>query len=195
MYYIHKRNHSSVVQTDGVVDLREYYAISEELTGKLHAFMPFFELTIEDGEVVDITDDAEARAAQFPELQALKIDDLSATCQRTIFEGIVVNGEHFTLKYEDQIYITNLTAMAQAGAAVSYNPSGGSCRMYTPQEFLTISATAFAHTSSTKTYFNHLRDWVWLTEDTAALDAIYWGAEIPADIMAKITGKAGGDAS
>ena len=90
MYYIHKQHRSSVVQTDGYVDPNEFYAVPAALQGKLSALLPFFTLVIEDGEIVDITDDAEARAAYIPpvpppsetdELRAELLETQLALCE------------------------------------------------------------------------------------------------------------------
>lgn len=86
-----------------------------------------------------------------------KIMILNKMCNKVITNGIDFNGEHYSLKECDQINLSKLENLAKEGQKILYHPDGNKCRVYEPQEFLQLTALAFAFISYNTTYFNLLK--------------------------------------
>ena len=129
------------------------------------------------------------------QVRAVVKQQIGAACSAAIYAGVDVGGSHYSLTEHDQ---TELLAQAQAvkeGAqAVPYHADGELCRMYPAAEFSALAQAATAHVFYHRTYCNHVNAWI-ARAGLDELDAIEYGAELPADLaasMAQIIQEAGG---
>jgi hypothetical protein len=131
------------------------------------------------------------------QVRAAKKEEIGADCSATIYAGIDVNGEHFSLTEHDQTELmAQYQTIKEGAAAVPYHADGQLCRMYPAEEFTAIAQAATAHVFYHRTYCNHVNAWI-ARADLAELDGITYGVELPADLaasMAEIIKAAGGDA-
>lgn len=125
-----------------------------------------------------------------------KLAELGAACEAAIFAGVDVETtqgtEHFSLTLNDQTNIGNLALQAQAGAPVLYHADGELCRLFAPEEILTVAAEAIKHKTIQTTLCNHCNVWVRRTEDDAELAAITYGCPLPDDLAANMVALLGG---
>lgn len=157
----------------------------------------------DDGQIVPRTEE-EIAADRIPPLesvQAVKLAELSATCNAAITAGcdvILAGGTagHISLTAEDQINLTNACAAVDAGTeAYPYHLDGELCALYQAADVLAMGRAATAHKLYHTTYYNHLAAWVRRCETVEEVQAITYGAELPDDLaenMAAILAAAGG---
>lgn len=123
--------------------------------------------------------------------------EVGAACTAAIYEGITVDGHHYSLTEHDQTEImAQFTAVQGGAAAVPYHADGELCRMYPAEEFTALSQAATAHVFSHRTYCNHLNAWI-ARADLEELGRIRYGATLPEDLgahMAEVVAAAGGKA-
>ena len=124
------------------------------------------------------------------ERRAQKIQEISAACNAAIVAGIDFGGGHYSLDTEDQINIGNLAMAAAQGETTLYHADGELCRPYPPWEMGQLATDAVGHKVYHTTYYNHLKAWVNRAADEE-LDAIHYGAELPADLKAHMEGLIG----
>ena len=131
------------------------------------------------------------------QVRAAKKEEIGLACSAAIYAGIDVNGSHYSLTEHDQTELmAQYTTMKEGAPAVPYHADGQLCRMYPAEEFAEIAQAATAHVFYHRTYCNHVNAWI-ARAGLDELDAITYGAELPADLaasMAEIIEAAGGGA-
>jgi hypothetical protein len=123
----------------------------------------------------------------------VKLEELSNANHLAILAGFDHAGEHYSMTLEDQTNMVGLTGAAAQGQSVPYHADGKDCRMYTAEEFIALSGAAMADKIYKTAYYNHLRQWVNRTANYRDVQAITYGAELPADLkasMAELLGNA-----
>ena len=152
------------------------------------------------GSVVRRTDEEiEADRAAIPaldELRAAKKTEIGAACTAAIYEGISVEGSHYSLTEHDQMELTAQYTLVKEGVpAVPYHADGELCRMYPADEFIVLARVATAHVFYHRTYCNHVNAWIARAE-AEELASIVYGAELPEDLAAGMAAilEAGGGA-
>lgn len=129
------------------------------------------------------------------QVRAVKKAEIGAACSAAIYAGVDVDDSHYSLTEHDQTEIMAQYDTVKSGApAVPYHADGKLCRMFTAEEFEKIAKAATAHIFYHRTYCNHVNAWI-ARAGLAELDAISYGAELPADLaesMAEIIKAAGG---
>lgn len=113
-------------------------------------------------------------------IRKMKIDRLSAICHDNIERGIAVNGSHYSLTANDQIEMIKLESMIKMNpeTPVFYHADGEKCRMYTSEEFLTISTSALGWITYNRTYFNLLKSEILDMTDVHAIIDINYGTPL-----------------
>lgn len=107
-----------------------------------------------------------------------KIMILNKICNEIITNGIDFNGEHYSLKEYDQINLSKLESLAKEGQKILYHSDGNKCRIYEPQEFLQLTALAFAFISYNTTYFNLLKSEVEKMSFSEEILSVNYGTEL-----------------
>jgi len=133
------------------------------------------------GPVVDMED-----------LRRKKTAEISAACEAAIFAGVTVETtqgpERFSLTLNDQTNLANLALQAQTGAPALYHADGELCRIFTPEEVLSVTAAATRHKIYHTTYVNHLLTWVRRAQTAEELAATHYGAALPDDLARHMDG-------
>ena len=100
-------------------------------------------------------------------LKKFKIKELSEACKKQIEDGVDVGirgkVEHFAYSIEngDQTNIDNLlSSAAQTKMAQPYHCDGGACKMYSPEEIMSIYIAQLTNKTGHTTYYNQLKLYV-----------------------------------
>lgn len=120
-----------------------------------------------------------------PDVEALrtaKKQEIGKACTATIYAGIEVAGERYSLTEHDQIELMAQLAAVRGGAeTVPYHADGELCGMYAADVFISIAEAATAHIFYHRTYCNHLNWWISYA-DGDELRGITYGADLPDDL-------------
>ena len=136
------------------------------------------------------------------EIRADKLEELSASCNAAITEGMDVETtqgtEHFSLQETDQINLTTALSAVQSGAAgYPYHADGQLCRLFTAAEIQAIAAASVKHKLYHTTLCNHLLTWARRAETKEEISGITYAADgLPEDLaanMAAVLSAAAGD--
>jgi len=111
------------------------------------------------------------------EVRNVKIQNMSAICNKLIENGISFNGENYSLKPNDQINLMKLETVAKLSPTtpIFYHADGQMCRQYSANEIINITETASAFIEFHTTYFNMLKAQIKTINDTAAISVINYG--------------------
>ena len=126
------------------------------------------------------------------ELQAAKRQEVSAACERIIYNGVSVTltdgtTEHFALTEHDQINLFGKQAQLAAGVEqLEYHADGQPCRYYSAADMQAIIAAALWHVSYHTTYCNALNMWIATCETAEDVQAIYYGADVPEEYQSEV---------
>lgn len=108
-------------------------------------------------------------------LKNLKIMEMSAQSQYMIKNGIDYNNEHYSLNTHDQINLTSLYALAQAGQSVPYHADGQVCRIYSAEEMVGLVQASIQWIIYHTTYFNLLKHLILDQDDAEVIEAVEYG--------------------
>lgn len=111
-------------------------------------------------------------------LKERKITEMSAASQTTITNGIDYNEKHYRLNTTDQINLTSLYALAQAGTSVPYHADGEVCRVFTPEEMCGLVQNATKWVIYHTTYFNLLKHQILSLETEDEVKSVYYGIDL-----------------
>lgn len=126
------------------------------------------------------------------ELQDAKRQEVSAACERVIYNGVSVTltdgtTEHFALTEHDQINLFGKQAQLVAGVEqLEYHADGQPCRYYSAADMQAIIAAALWHVSYHTTYCNALNMWIATCETAEDVQAIYYGADVPEEYQSEV---------
>ncbi len=121
-----------------------------------------------------------------PSAKEAKLAEVGEACQKAIYAGVDVRGEHYALTLNDQTNLNDLVLQAQAGQSVLYHADGKLCREYQPDEMLEIMAAAIKHKTYHTTLCNHLNVWIRRTENEEELAEIHYDSPLPDDLAASM---------
>ena len=164
-----------------------WLAVPQELEAKAASYLPFILLTVEGG-IITAVAQGEKPPADIEPLRSAKLAEISAAANVTITGGCTVElpsgtAEHFSLTEADQINLTAAFAAVEQGAAgYPYHADGQLCRLYPATDIVAIGMAVTAHKLHHTTYCNHLLVWARRVETEEELEAIFYGAELPADL-------------
>lgn len=120
------------------------------------------------------------------------IERLREQCQEAIFAGIDVklssgSEQHFDLELEDQINLINLYSLALNGQDnIPYHASNSLCQFYSAEDIKAICEAALEHKTYHTSYFNSLKNWVMGLDSIAAVGAVAYGDDIPAEYCSEV---------
>jgi len=119
------------------------------------------------------------------ELKASKRREISAACEKAIYEGVdikLADGtiEHYSLTEHDQLNLFGKQIQVSAGVEkIEYHSDGRPCRYYDATDMQTIISVAMWHVSYHTTYCNALNIWISGIEQAGDLKTISYGVEVP----------------
>lgn len=124
------------------------------------------------------------------EIKLKKINDLSSICKQKIEYGVVINinneDEHFTYGIEsgDQGNIDDLFNLAiTTGLSQPYHSSGGTCKLYTPEEISQLYIAVKMLKAKETTYFNQLKKYIEDCIDEETIKNISYGDELTGEYL------------
>ena len=118
-----------------------------------------------------------------------KIAEISKACEQTIFNGVDIGGEHFSLTYNDQINLSSVFEMIKQGMATAlYHADGELCRPFTADEVNNLMTKATEFKTYHTTYCNHLFSWINRLETVEEVNSITYGSELPEDLQEHLNG-------
>ena len=109
-----------------------------------------------------------------------------------IYNGVSVTltdgtTEHFALTEHDQLNLFGKQSQLAAGVdQLEYHADGQPCRYYSAADMQTIIAAAMWHVSYHTTYCNALNMWISGCETAEDVQAIYYGADVPAEYQSEV---------
>lgn len=189
--------------TNWVLETGEYYLVNEATTAgqalaaKIIQHAPYFDFVLgEHNQLVDIKPTERPEEA-LEAVQSAKLAELSAACSQAIVAGCDVElsaaSGHISLTAEDQINLTAaLNAVEQGAAGYPYHLEGQLCAIFPAADIRLLAQAAAAHKLYHTTYYNHLAAWVRRCDEVAEVQAIIYGAELPADLAANMADILGG---
>ena len=130
------------------------------------------------------------------DIKATKLKEISKKCEDTIYNGVDVKMPdgtyHFSLTEEDQLNIFGLQAKISAGqTALEYHADGQPCKYYSVEDIQKLITAAMTFVSYNTTYCNSLNMWIKAETDSAVIENIYYGIDIPekyqSDVLKKYT--------
>lgn len=112
-----------------------------------------------------------------------KINELSMICETQIITGVDVEidgiMEHFSYKLEDQGEIKSAFDLAlQTGMSVPYHSDGNGCKLYTPNQMISIYVAEQTNLTHHKTYFNQLKMYISTLDEIEEIKRITYGDEL-----------------
>lgn len=122
-----------------------------------------------------------------------KIMEMSAVCQTTITNGIDYNEEHYRLNTTDQINLTSLYALAQAGQSVPYHADGQVCRIYSAEEMIGLVQAGTQWIMYHTTYFNLLKHQILEIESVEEIEVVEYGMELKEEYQSILNSILGGE--
>lgn len=164
-------SNSEYPDTDWVGDADFIIPDGSELAEKIKRAYPYFELVIDDEELVDIEEINEP----IENIVSQKKSELSAECEKAIIAGVDVGDVHYSLTIEDQANILAWMAVAQTGKSVPYHCDGQPCRIYSSEEFMEVANAAVAYKTHHTTYCNLLMRQVEAMTDVDDVKAVQYG--------------------
>lgn len=121
-----------------------------------------------------------------------KRNEISRATETDIVNGVDVELSdgttgHFSMKTEDQINIKSWRDECANGlAAAPYHADGEKCKMFSAEDIVRIYKTMAAKKMYATTYCNKVYDWIDSCESVEEVEAIVYGAELPANLLAEL---------
>ena len=117
--------------------------------------------------------------------------EISAACERTIFNGVDVElsggAEHFSLTEKDQLNLFGKQAQLATGAEqLEYHQDGSPCRYYTAADMRAIIESAMHFVSFHTTYCNSMFMWLEACTKASEMADIVYGCEIPEEYQSDV---------
>lgn len=109
-----------------------------------------------------------------------KVAEFNSICEYSIINGVDVeiNGtmEHFSYNEKDQSNIDDLTnAAKETMMDQPYHADNGSCKLYTPEQIITIYITEKMNKTHHTTYFNQMKMYIQTLEDKDIINGLSYG--------------------
>lgn len=121
-------------------------------------------------------------------VREVKLRELSLACRKAITDGfdLEIGGEkmHFSMTANDQLNLQDAALQIYNGAAtVVYHPDGGEFMQFEADDMLKIVMAANKHKTQHLAYFNSLKKWVNALKRISSIQAVEYGAAIPAKYL------------
>ena len=175
------------VLTSGVIQIINEYnnTIQGEFNGYTTVYREFEDEPLkiqlsDDGSVYVVPPEPEPYEPTLEEVIYNKIAEFNSICEYSIINGVDVkiNGtvEHFSYNEKDQSNIDDLTTAAKETMMDQpYHADNGSCKLYTPEQIITIYITEKMNKTHHTTYFNQMKMYIQTLEDKDIINSLSYG--------------------
>ncbi|SDI16379.1 protein of unknown function [Alteribacillus persepolensis] len=147
---------------------------NSELAQKIKRNYPFFELVVENGEVIDV----ELTEKSIEPAKEEKIKELSSQCQQTIINGFIAsNGNGYRLTTEDQLNMQGQKDELKDDETITevdWMTINDENVTHSREEWLTVYKEAFRHKKECIFKNKQLRDQVKAATTKEEVEAITW---------------------
>lgn len=122
------------------------------------------------------------------ELKSYWKEKINEQCTEVIAAGVDVETtqgtEHFSLTFADQINIAGIMITLDSGdiAGHPYHADGKTCRFFSKEELVKISAAATQYKVYNTTVCNHIHTWINRCESKEEVEAISFTSTLPDDL-------------
>lgn len=126
-------------------------------------------------------DPLEIKMQHINDYRIQKIASMSSMCNYMITNGIDFNNEHYSLTSTDQINIFRLGSEARSEnpPILIYHADGKDCRVYTPEEMISLVTKANTWISYNTTYYNLLKQYINACTTIDSILAINYFSPLP----------------
>lgn len=185
----------SIQSWSGAVPPDGYYEITADTSEFYNGFIiP----TVKNGVITSFVCNAKAweawKATQpqpLTELEKARKDALNridGKCSGAIASGVTVGSKHYKLTPTAQSNLATAQAKVDGGAAsVIYAADGEEPTLHTAAQITALSDAAYKWGVVNTSYYAKLKAWIARETDTAVLNAIDYGTQLPTDLMQELT--------
>ena len=142
-----------------------------------------------DGDITDVTEEEKAvmraeKAAMEKEVALkAKLEEISNACNAAIVTGVNYNNADFSYNIEDQGNISRAVEFSKTGLDVPYHANGESCRLFSPNEIITVYIANENNLTHHTTYHNQLKLYVNTLETKEEIEAVVYGQELTGEYL------------
>ena len=125
-------------------------------------------------------------------VKAVKIKEMSSTCNKTIVEGfslVLSDGEshHFDLTIEDQVNLIDIASLIDKGeTSIPYHASGEPFKFYSVDDIQLIINEASRIKNYHTAYFNSLKNYINAIQAIEEVSGITYGIKIPEEYCSEV---------
>lgn len=125
-------------------------------------------------------------------VKAVKIKEMSSTCNKTIVEGfslVLSDGEshHFDLTIEDQVNLIDIASLIDKGeTSIPYHASGEPFKFYNVDDIQLIINEASRIKNYHTAYFNSLKNYINAIQAIEEVSGITYGIKIPEEYCSEV---------
>lgn len=142
----------------------------------------FYLYKMSDGQIASTTTDEKAAWKKEKDEQdlesarAVKLMEISASCNSAIIAGIAYNGKHFSYDNDDQKNISNAVQLAmRTGLGIPYHADGENCEVFSKEDIIAIYVAEETNLTLNTTYHNQLKLYVQTLGTKAEVEAVKYG--------------------
>lgn len=116
-----------------------------------------------------------------------KINELSASCENTIYNGVMVGDVNYSYTMQDQSNLVNSINVAKASnMSVPYHADGMPCSLYTLEDLMAIYIAEQMNITRNQTYFNQMKLYINSLSDRNNLGLVsnlFYGSELQGEYL------------
>ena len=143
-----------------------------------------------EGGTLTLTNEPEPTAPTIEELRTVKLNSLNGMCSGAIYQGVDINGTHYSFTQTAQGNIKGMLIEVQNGKTVFlYCADNEPLTTYTADEIKAIAQVMGEWISVNTVYYEQLKTWINRETDEVVLSTIHYGSQLPNDLMQELTTK------
>lgn len=117
-----------------------------------------------------------------------KLNSLNGMCSGAIYQGLDINGKHYSFTALAQESIKGLMQEIQQGSTiVPYKADGEGYTPHTAEQMTTIAKAMSEWIKVNTHYYDLLKQWIERETDETILANIHYGSQLPSDLMQTLT--------
>lgn len=116
--------------------------------------------------------------------QLTKLNSLNGMCSGAIYQGLDINGKHYSFTALAQESIKGLMQEIQQGSTVvPYKADGEGYTPHTAEQMTIIAKTMSEWIKVNTHYYDLLKQWIERETDGTIINNIHYGSQLPDDLM------------